>query len=368
MSDTEHADALTQGAVRGRGAGVNPGNRFEGVRLHVLGEELDAQRLEHPEGVQVGTEVYEDRARSVLNPIDSPDLPMSWSINPYRGCEHGCVYCYARPTHETIGLSSGLDFERKIFVKRDAPKLLRRELAKPSWNAEPIMMSGVTDPYQPVEASLGVTRGVLEVLAECRQPVGVITKNALIQRDIDLLAELASRGAASAAISVTTLDAKLGATMEPRAASPRRRLETIRKLTDAGVPVIVMVAPIVPALTDHEVPAILEAAAEAGAVGAGHVVLRLPWQVKAVFTEWLERVMPERARHVESAVRECYGGKLYDSTPGVRGTGVGARAAQIHETFKVFVKRYGLDRERGRLSGAAFQRPTVVEEGQMGLF
>jgi len=368
MSDADYRDALTQGAVRGRGAGVNPGNRFEGVRLHVLGEELDAQRIEHPDGVQVGTEVYADHAKSVLNPIESPDLRMSWSINPYRGCEHGCVYCYARPTHETFGLSSGLDFERKIFVKRDAPALLRRELARPSWDAPPIMMSGVTDPYQPIESSLRVTRGVLEVLAECRQPVTVITKNAMVRRDIDLLSELASHGAASVALSVTTLDPKLSATMEPRAASPKRRLDTIRALTDAGVPVIVMVAPIVPALTDHEVPSILMAAAEAGAVGAGHVVLRLPWQVKAVFTEWLERVMPERAGHVESAVREAYGGKLYDATHGVRGRGVGARAAQIHETFKVFARRYGLDRERKGLCGQAFRRPTVIKEGQMGLF
>jgi len=368
VSDAEYQDALTQGKVRGRGAGVNPGNRFDGVRLHVLGEELDARLIERPEGVQVGTEVYEDRARSVLNRVDSPDLGMSWSLNPYRGCEHGCVYCYARPTHETFGLSSGLDFERKIFVKRDAPALLRRELAKTSWSPESIMLSGVTDPYQPIEASLRVTRGVLEVLAECRQPVGVITKNALVQRDIDLLSELASCGAASVAVSVTTLDAKLGATMEPRGASPKRRLETIRKLTDSGIPTIAMVAPIVPALTDHEVPAILEAVAEAGAVGAGHVVLRLPWQVKAVFTEWLERVMPDRARHVESAVRECYGGALYDATFGVRGRGVGARAEQIHETFKVFSRRYGLDRPRAGLSSAAFRRPTLLEEGQMGLF
>lgn len=347
---------------------MNPGNRFEGVRLHVLGEALDAELAERPEGVQVETEVYTDRARTVLNRVDSPDVPMNWSLNPYRGCEHGCAYCYARPTHETFGLSSGLDFERKLFVKREAPGLLRRELARPGWVPEPVMMSGITDPYQPIEAAMGVTRGVLEVLAECRQPVAVITKNALIQRDIDLLAELASHGAASAAVSVTTLDAKLAAKMEPRAAAPRRRLETIRALAGAGIPVTVMVAPVVPALTDHEIPTILEAAAEAGAVRAGHVLLRLPYQVKAVFTEWLERVKPERAGHIEAAVRECYGGSLYNAARSVRGRGVGGRAAQVRETFKVFVKRYGLDRPRPGLSGAAFRRPTVLEEGQMGLF
>ncbi len=366
--EPDYADALTQGRVRGRGAGVNPGNRFEDVRLHVLGETLERQRIEAPEGVQVGTEVYEDHAKTVLNRIDSPDLPMRWTMNPYRGCEHGCVYCYARPTHETVGLSSGLDFERKIFVKRNAAKQLRRELAKPSWEPEPIMLSGVTDPYQPIESSLGVTREVLGVLAECRQPVNVITKNALIQRDIDLLQELAAHSAVAVAVSVTTLDRKLAATMEPRAASPRRRLETIRKLSDAGVPVMVMAAPVVPALTDHELPAILEAAAEAGAKRAGMVVLRLPWQVKAVFTEWLERVMPERAAHVQSALRECYGGKLYDADWSVRGKGKGARAEQIRQSFRVFAKRFGLNRVRGGLSGEGFRRPTALEEGQMGLF
>jgi DNA repair photolyase len=347
---------------------VNPGNRFEGVRLHVLGEALDEARLEAPDGVQVATEVFADRSRSILNPVDSPDLPMKWSINPYRGCEHGCAYCYARPTHENLGFSSGLDFERKIMAKRDAPELLRLELARASWTPEPIMMSGVTDPYQPVEKALRITRGCLEVLAECRQPVGVITKNALVTRDVDLLGELASHGAASVAVSVTSLDPSLSARMEPRAASPARRLETIRRLSAAGIPVAVMVAPIVPALTDHEVPRILEAAAEAGATRAGHVVLRLPHQVKAVFTEWVERQFPDRAKHVLSAVRETHGGKLYDSRWGVRGRGQGARAAQIGESFRVFAKRYGLSSPRGGLSGDAFRRPTVLEEGQIGLF
>jgi DNA repair photolyase len=367
MGERFYQDALADRA-RGRGAGVNPGNRFESVRLHVLGEAMDEARFERPEGVLFATEVLDDRSRSILNPVDSPDLPMKWSINPYRGCEHGCAYCYARPTHENLGFSSGLDFERKIMAKREAPALLRRELSRPSWTPAPIMMSGVTDPYQPIERSLGITRGCLEVLAECRQPVGVITKNALVTRDIDLLAELASCRAASVAVSVTSLDPALSARMEPRAASPKRRLETIRRLSSAGIPVTVMVAPIVPALTDHEVPKILEAAADAGATRAGHVMLRLPHQVKAVFTEWVEREFPDRAKHVLSAVRETHGGKLYDSRWGLRGQGQGARAEQIGEAFRVFAKRWALESPRGGLSGAAFRRPTVLEQGQMGLF
>jgi len=198
--DGEYADALIEGA-RGRGAGVNPGNRFERVRLHVLGEAMDEALRERPEGAQVATEVIEDRSRSILNRVESPDLPMEWTINPYRGCEHGCAYCYARPTHEALGFSSGLDFERKIVAKRDAAAVLRRELARPGWRAQPVMMSGVTDPYQPIEKRLGITRACLAVMAECRQPVGVITKNALVTRDLDLLAELASHGAASVAVS-----------------------------------------------------------------------------------------------------------------------------------------------------------------------
>jgi len=239
--------------ARGRGAQINPANRFEKLSLTVLGEHLDdlARDGEEDErGAQLATNVYIDTAKTLINKITSPDVGMSWSINPYRGCEHGCAYCYARPTHETFGLSCGLDFETKLFAKIDAPELLRRELAKPKWVGEKIVMSGITDPYQPIEKKFRVTRGCLEVMAECAQPVGIITKNRLVTRDIDLLGPMAAEGCATVAVSITTLDAKLGAIMEPRAASPLARLDTVRKLTDAGVPTIVMVAPIIPGLND----------------------------------------------------------------------------------------------------------------------
>ncbi len=366
----EFTDGLSQGAVRGRGAGLNPGNRFEDVRLHVLGEHLDEIAIEHPEGVQVKTRVFRDASRSILNPIDSPDLGMKWSINPYRGCEHGCIYCYARPGHEYLGLSSGLDFETKIFAKMNAPELLRAELAKKSWEGESISISGVTDCYQPVEKSLRITRGVLEVCAEFAQPVGIITKNRLVTRDLDLLTELHRHRAVCAAVSVTTLDPALSAKMEPRASSPRERLATVRALADAGIPVAVMVAPIVPALNEPEIPAILEAARDAGATGAGFVLLRLPHQIKALFLDWLRREFPERASHVEAAIRDTRGGDLYQTEWGVRQKGTGARAEQIGRVFEVFERKMGLNKGvRGRSREEFLRRKDARSaRGQMGLF
>lgn len=377
----EYRDGLSQGRVRGRGAGLNPGNRFESIRLHVLGEHLDEVLAEAPDGAQVRTLVYDDRSRTVINKVDSPDLPgMRWTLNPYRGCEHGCIYCYARPTHEYLGFSCGLDFETRIVAKRDAPASLREALLSPKWAFEPISMSGVTDPYQPVEARLRITRRCLEVMAEFRQPVGVITKNRLIVRDIDVLADLARDGLASAAVSITTLDHDLAMRMEPRAASPRARLEAVERLSAAGVPVAVMMAPIVPGLTDHEIPAVLKAAAEAGATSAGYVMLKLPYQIKDLFLEWLRRHCPQRAAHVESQVREARGGALYKAAFHERQVGCGARAEQIRQAFSVFKRRYGLVRDPMALAkgdGAERVAPArgrperagpARETGQLGLF
>lgn len=368
----EYRDAPEHGRVRGRGAGLNPGSRFEDIRLHVLGEFLDEQAAEHPEGVRVPTRVYEDDSRTILNRVESPDIGFNWTINPYRGCEHGCIYCYARPGHEYFGLSCGLDFETKVFAKTRAPAMLRAELASPAWSPQTIVMSGVTDPYQPVERRLRITRGVLEVLAACRHPVAIITKNAMVLRDLDLLTELNRHGAVRVAVSVTTLDNALASKMEPRASAPRERLAAIRALADAGIPVMAMTAPMIPAINDRELPALLRAVADAGAAGAGYTLMRLPWQLKALFLEWVQRHFPDRAGHVESLIRSARGGRLYDATPGLRHRGTGAYAEQIGTTFRVYAKRFGLDRPHTPLNTRAFVRPPPPEPGpdpqQPGLF
>ncbi len=337
-------DALPDGPVRGRGAGLNPGNRFEDIRLHVLGEHLDEIAAEHPDGTQVITRIYDDASKSVVNKVDSPDLPgMKWTLNPYRGCEHGCIYCYARPYHEYLGLSSGLDFETKIMAKRDAAALLRKALSSPKWDGEPISFSGVTDPYQPIEAKLGITRQCLQVLVDFGQPVSVITKNKLILRDLDLLSKLNERGLVSCAISLTTVDNSLASKMEPRASSPAGRLEAIRALSGAGIPVCVMMAPIIPAVNDREIPAVLKAASEAGARSAGYVLLKLPHQIKDLFLDWLRRHFPDRAGHVESLIRAARDGALNDPGFFSRQRGRGAHAEQIGNVFKVFKRKYGLE-------------------------
>ncbi|HYE01623.1 MAG TPA: PA0069 family radical SAM protein [Phycisphaerales bacterium] len=365
--EAEYRDALVHGAARGRAAGLNPGNRFERVRLHVLGEHLDEVVSENPDGTRVVTRVHADHSRTIINPVDSPDVCFKWSVNPYRGCEHGCIYCYARPSHELLGLSCGLDFETQIFAKFDAARLLRHELLRPGWKGENLVFSGITDPYQPVESKLRITRACLEVCAEFRQPVSFITKNHLITRDVDLLGELARHGAAGAAISVTTLDTDLAARMEPRASSPADRLRAIRKLTGAGVPVRVMVAPIVPGLTDHEMPAILEAAADAGAVGAGYVLLRLPHQDKDLFVDWLGRQFPERAGKVTSKLRQMRGGKLYNAKWFERGRGAGPLARQLETTFDLFAKRYGLTEAWHEEKASPFRPPPRTSDGDQPL-
>lgn len=340
-------------APRGRGAGTNPTNRFEKLSLHVLPEHAQEIVGEYPDGRRVRTLVYADRSRRVINPVDVPDIHFKWSINPYRGCEHGCIYCYARPTHEYLGLSSGVDFESKIVAKHDAPELVRRELMKPSWRGERIMMSGVTDPYQPIEATLRITRRLLEVFAEFRQPVSVITKNKLITRDVDLLADLAGQGAAHAAVSLTTLDNALASAMEPRASSPKQRLAAISALASAGVPVRVMTGPIIPGINDREIPALLKAAADAGATSAGYTLVRLPWQVKDLLADWLERTFPDRAVKVLSLIRQTRGGELYDSSFGQRQSGTGAVAGMIAEVWRVAAERVGLLKPGGGGGGAS---------------
>ena len=346
----------------GRGTALNPANRFE--RLSVEADPDYAEFDEH--GVPVErphprTQFYEDATETILNRYDSPDLGSGWSLNAYRGCEHGCAYCFARPFHDYLGWSSGIDFETRILVKTRAPALLRAELASRKWRPEPIAMSGVTDCYQPAERRFRLTRACLEVMAEFRQPVGIITKNFLVTRDLDLLAGLARHDCAAVYVSVTTLDAELAGRLEPRAARPEHRLRAIRMLADAGVPVGVMVAPIIPGLTDHEMPAILDAVAAAGAKRAGYVVLRLPYAVKDVFLAWLDAHAPSKKDRVLARLRELRGGKLYDATFGARMRGEGIFAEQIKQLFAVSARRAGLNRDEFALSAAHFRRPGGVQ-------
>jgi DNA repair photolyase len=368
----------TFGDPRGRGAAANPANRFELVEIDLDGDWVDGEVRDAGEAGEEWsragrTRYFRDHTRGIVARNQSPDIGFEASINPYRGCEHGCVYCYARPTHEYLGLSAGLDFESRIFVKLDAAELLRRELAKPKWRPQVIVMSGVTDAYQPVERRLGITRGCLEVLAEARNPVGIVTKNHLVTRDVDLLGELASHGAAKVFLSVTTLERELQRTMEPRTSTPERRLEAIRTLASAGVPVGVMVAPVIPGLTDHEMPRIMEAA-EAGAESAGYVALRLPHGVKDLFADWLERLHPDRASRVLNRVREIRGGTLNDSTYHARMSGEGVYADHLRTLFDASCRKHGLNRERRSLSTAAFRAPAPPPlpaselPAQLGLF
>lgn len=336
-------------APRGRGAGINPTNRFETITVE--------QDPEVPSPERIGTQLLKDASRSAITRNDSPDVGFEASLNPYRGCEHGCIYCYARPTHEYLGFSAGLDFESRILVKEDAPELLRKELSSPKWVPQTLVLSGVTDPYQPVERKLEVTRRCLAVLAEFRHPVAIITKNELVTRDIDYLQSLAEHGAAAVSLSITTLDGELARKMEPRASHPRERLKAVERLAAAGIPVGVMVAPIVPAITDHEIPKILEAAAAAGARTAGYVMMRLPGAVAGLFEEWLERHFPDRKEKVLNRVRELRGGRLNDPRFGSRMRGEGLFADQVRATFETFKRRYGLDQDRPELSTKAFRRP-----------
>jgi DNA repair photolyase len=352
--------------IRGRGAAYNPPNRFEPIEILPDGDTLDADLLED-ELPLPRTQFLRDTTRTVIARNDSPDIGFCASINPYRGCEHGCIYCYARPFHEYLGMSAGVDFETRILVKEDAPRLLRRELMKKSYAPEVIAVSGVTDPYQPVERKLRITRGCLEVLAEFRNPVTIITKNHLVTRDIDVLQQLAAHDGVAVNLSITTLDEKLQRVMEPRTSIPGRRLAAVEKLAAAGIPVGIMVAPIVPGITDHEMGDILKAARDAGADWAGYVMLRLPHAVAPLFEDWLTHHFPDRREKVLNRVRGMRRGKLYDARWGERARGTGEFADQIGALFRAARKKAGYRREaRQELSTAAFRRPHP--HGQTGLF
>lgn len=337
---------------RGRGTAENPENRFE--RIHI---EPDPPHDVDEFPIGVTSRFFRDASRSVLAENESPDVGFRWSLNPYRGCEHGCAYCYARPTHEYLGFSAGLDFESRIMVKEDAPELLRRALLSPSWQPDVIALSGNTDCYQPVERRLRLTRRCLEVLCTFRNPVDVVTKSALVVRDADLLANLARHDAAHVMISVTTLDQNLARQLEPRATTPERRLETISQLARADIPVGVFVAPVIPGLNDTEIPGILQHAAAAGARSASWILLRLPRPVDALFSSWLARVRPERATRVLNRIRDCRGGQLSESRFGVRMRGGGPYAEQLARLFDVAARRVGLDRPLPPLCTAHFRRP-----------
>jgi DNA repair photolyase len=341
--------------IRGRGASWSPANRFE--RLHVDLNDLDVVDVdfEAEERPRRGTQYFHDATRSVITRNNSPDVGFETSLNPYRGCEHGCIYCYARPTHEYLGFSAGLDFESKIMVKTNAPELLRAELESPRWQPQTLVMSGVTDPYQPIEKKLRITRGCLEALAKFRNPVAIITKNRLVTRDIDLLSDLAGCNAIAVNISVTSLDPKLQRVLEPRTSSPQARLDAVRQLRSAGIPTGVMVAPIIPGLTDHEVPRILDACAKAGAQFAGYTIIRLPWAVAPLFEHWLEEHFPDRKEKVLGRIRHLRANRLNNSKWHTRMTGEGIFAEQIASLFKVGCHRAGIG-ERPKLSTAAFRQ------------
>jgi DNA repair photolyase len=352
-------------AIHGRSASWNPANRFE--KLHVDLGDADVVQIDptdpEEEKPRRTTQFFRDLTKTIIARNDSPDVGFETSVNPYRGCEHGCIYCFARPTHEYLGMSAGLDFETKIMVKADAAKLLEQELSSPKWKPQVVVISGVTDPYQPVERKLRITRSCLEVLAKFRNPVAMITKNRLVTRDIDVLGELASDNAAAVNVSVTSLDPEIQRVMEPRTSSPSARLEAVAALNAAGIPVGVMVAPIVPGLTDHEVPRIVEACAKAGAQFAGYTIVRLPWAIAPLFEHWLDEHFPDKKEKVLSRIRHIRNGKINDPRWGFRTKGDGIFAEQIASMFEVSCRRYGIG-DRPELSTAAFRRVTP----QMDLF
>jgi DNA repair photolyase len=342
--------------TKGRGATGNPTGRFNRLTIE---DDLDYRNQVAAEDTpKLKTEFYHDTSQSIISYNDSPDTGFSCSINPYRGCEHGCIYCYARPTHEYFGWSAGMDFESKIMVKKDAGKLLRQELSNERYKPQPLGISGVTDAYQPIERKLRITRECLEILAECRHPAGIITKNHLVTRDIDLLSELAQYQAARVMLSITSLDFELSRTMEPRTSIPEKRLEAIRQLTAAGVPAGVMIAPVIPGLNDHEIPKILEAAADAGAIAARYVVLRLPYGLKDLFSDWVEKHYPDRCEKVFNRIREVRGGQLNDAHFNTRMKGQGIFADQINSLFQIGCRRNNIATgELDELKTAHFRRP-----------
>lgn len=374
QSNYEYRDALPHGPAHKRGAGLNPGNRFENHRLHVLGDALEQQRLERQwdgddgKPIVVPLTVYKDQTRKLINRVTpSSDVPFNWTINPYRGCEHGCVYCFARPYHEYLGFSSGLDFETKLVAKFDAPQLLAKELRSRSWKGEPIVMSAITDIYQPIEKEHQIARRCLEEMIPCGQPVTTMTKNTLVLRDTELWAAASAMNTGRVTVTLVTLDDVLASKLEPRATPPSGRLRVIRELVKAGVNVSVNIAPVIPGLTDKEVPAILEAVADLGVRRVAWVMLRLPHQLKAIFVDWLERELPpQRAARVESLMRQIHGGKLYNARQGQRGRGKGVLAEQIAQIFDVYCRRHGINRDIRPLRTDRFRRPG--SSSQLALF
>jgi DNA repair photolyase len=348
---------------RGRGAHSNASGRYEPLARIAFDDGWE--KLEDLPPFK--TSVTADATRKIITRNDSPDISFDRSINPYRGCEHGCVYCFARPTHAFLGLSPGLDFESKLFMKPNAPELLERELSAPGYTPKVIAIGTNTDPYQPIERRYQIMRRILEVLDRAGHPVGIVTKSALVLRDLDILARMAKRDLVKVAISVTTLDAKLARTMEPRASTPPRRLEALRQLVKAGVPTSTMVAPVIPALNDAEIERILEAVAETGVRHAGYVLLRLPLEVRDLFREWLMANFPDRYRHVFKLIRDMRGGKDYDSTFGSRMTGKGPIAWMIGRRFEVACERLGFNATSVKTTTEHFRRPQAASE-QLSLF
>ncbi len=351
-------ESVSKRKIKGRGSNLNPGNRFDKIDFVLDEDEINNRTV-------YKTVFYRDSSKSIITFNDSPDIGMNASINPYRGCEHGCIYCYARPTHEFLGLSAGLDFETKIFVKENAPELLRKELSSRSWKPQPIMLSGNTDCYQPAERHFKITRSCLEVMAEFRNPVGIVTKNRLIIRDIDVLQDMISFNCASVAISVTTLDSTLANIMEPRTSQPNVRIDTIRKLSEAGIPVMVLIAPVIPGLTDHEIPGIIKQVVDAGAIKVGYVMLRLPYGVKDLFQDWLERHFPNKVNKVIHRIQSVREGGLNSANFGERMRGKGIFAKQIEDMFKVACRKHGIYSNKIELTTECFRRSV---KNQLNLF
>ena len=345
--------------IRGRGASENPRHRFTDENIEYDVDEFTGQ-LERPE-----RKILTDHTKGIISTNSSPDIPFDVSLNPYRGCEHGCAYCYARPTHEFLNMSPGLDFETKIVAKYDAPKLLREKLASKSWKPQVLVMSGVTDPYQPLEKELKLTRGCIEVLAESLHPLVIITKNYGVTRDIDLLKKLAEVSAARVVLSITSLDNDLIGTMEPRTSRPAKRLQAVRELSSAGIPVHVNIAPLIPGLTDDEIVPIMEAAKEAGAESVSYTILRLPYSVKDIFLKWLEDHQPNRKQKVINKLKSLKDGQLNRSEFGERFRGEGAYGEQIRQIMEIHKKRLGLNQHRTPLNCSSFRRP---ETDQLNLF
>ncbi len=358
--------------LKGRGAVSNPTGRFERERRQRADDGWTQETSDAAEDGRPRTRILVDATRTTITRNSSPDVPFDRSINPYRGCEHGCIYCFARPTHAYLGLSPGLDFETRILAKPDAPRLLAKELSRPGYRCRPIAMGTNTDPYQPIERRLRITRGILEVLSAFNHPVSIVTKSDAVLADRDLLADMAARNLAKVYLSVTTLDSDLARRLEPRASTPARRLAAVQALMDVGVPTGVMVAPIIPALTDAEIESILEAAKDAGAEETGYILLRLPLEVKDLFAEWLAAHYPDRAAKVLSLVRDTRAGELNDATFGRRMRGVGAYAALIERRFTIAAKRLGLSHEKGREGMTALDcqnfAPPAAPARQLALF